>query len=539
MLPLFTDTRLLDAAAKSKYNLTDDILMENAAGALQKVLANIIEETCTNFSPNQQINVLIVCGSGDNGGDGWCLARRLNGESLRFNYAAGAETYIFSINPVVYEAKPAKSPSCIAQKNRAILAGVQCVPGLQPFVEEQTPCHIVVDCLFGSGFTGAVEQNYAQILNQLNRINAAKIACDMPSGLASLSDPNLKPEEKCAFIAEKTVTMGALKTALYDDSAKDYCGEIICAGLGISEKNFLQNAKADAFLLQKSDLMLPVRTKQNVHKGTFGHALIACGVKTGAGVLASSAAYGFGAGLVTLFCSQNPPPMLPLEVMYNNEIPKNVTAFACGMGLGKGQILEEWAQILSANPNAACILDADFFYYSGIEKLLAQRSRSKQTTVLTPHPKEFAVLLANCGMGEYTNSQIQSRRFELASQFCHKYPDIVLLLKGANPIIACKFSSDEQNLQNFYAEKTAKTAYNCGYAKDQTLLLVNSFGSACLAKGGTGDVLSGLICALLAQGYSALDAAASASLAHAMAGSKIKCTYGLTAQKLIDAVQTL
>ncbi len=541
MLPLFNDTRPLDAAVKDKFNLTDDILMENAAAAMQNLIATVLEDSFIKSMPEKKadIFVLIVCGSGDNGGDGWCLARRLCEETACKNISAGKKTAIFSVKPVVYEAKPAKSASCIAQKKRAVLAGVTCIENLNCIFENKTEPHIVVDCLFGSGFTGAVTPEYARVLNELNRIECVKIACDIPSGLASLVNPGLKPAEKCAFAADFTVTMGALKTMLYNDAAKDYCGEIQCAGLGVSSKKFLQFASADAFVLQENDLILPERVKKNVHKGTFGHAAIACGEKTGAGVMGATAAYGFGAGLVSIVSAQNPPSLLPLEIMYDNEIPKNVTAFACGMGLGKGQILEEWAQILYANPKASCILDADFFYYNDIEKLISQRSQKKQPTVLTPHPKEFAVLLASCGMGEYTTEQIQSCRLEFAEKFCLKYPDIVLLLKGANPIIACKFSASNEELQCICNENTLQTAYNNGYAAGKTLLLVNEFGSPCLAKGGTGDVLSGLICALLAQRYSALDAAASASLAHALASRKIECSYGLTAEKLIAAVQAL
>ena len=128
----------------------------------------------------------------------------------------------------------------------------------------------------------------------------------------------------------------------------------------------------------------------------------------------------------------------------------------------------------------------------------------RKNSVLTPHPKEFASLLKICKIGKFSTDEIQKNRFELALNFSQKYPNVVLLLKGSNTIIAYK-----------------------------NQLYVNPYGTMALSKGGSGDVLSGMIGSLLAQGYHPLKATISASLAHSFAGD-VKPNYNLTPLKLID-----
>jgi hydroxyethylthiazole kinase-like uncharacterized protein yjeF len=135
----------------------------------------------------------------------------------------------------------------------------------------------------------------------------------------------------------------------------------------------------------------------------------------------------------------------------------------------------------------------------------------EQNIVLTPHPKEFVSLLKLCDIADISVEELQNNRFLYVKEFCKKYPNVVLLLKGANVII----SSNEK-------------------------IYVNSFGNATLSKGGSGDVLSGLIGSLLAQGYNSLDAAINASLAHAMAARNYpKNNYSLTPSDLVEEIRKL
>ena len=304
----------------------------------------------------------------------------------------------------------------------------------------------------------------------------------------------------------KTVLNQPVEERFLADSLKDEVGELSC-----SKPEYYRNG--DLTLLRESDLRLPTRVVQNVNKGSFGHVSVVMGEKPGAGIIAATAAFAFGAGLVTLVCKAR-PVCCPYELMDSPAPPAATNALALGMGLGVSTagVPEPGSQAagaldwLDAHPDVACVLDADILKYKGIEALIQGREK----VVLTPHPKEFATLLSLCGMGDYEVGYVVENRFALVRAFCAKYPHAVLLLKGANSLIA-------QGVK----------------------VSVNTFGSSCLAKGGSGDVLAGLVAALLAQGYGVYDAAVSASLAHALASRRVKCSYGMTPFELIEHVKEL
>ena len=294
----------------------------------------------------------------------------------------------------------------------------------------------------------------------------------------------------------KTVIDHPIEEKYLADDMKDELGEIAC-----SRPEYYVNG--DLRLLREADLRLPIRVVQNVNKGSFGHVSVVMGEKPGAGIIAATAAFAFGAGLVTLVCPAR-PVCCPYELMDSPAPPAATNALALGMGLGvpPSEVLD-W---LDAHSDVACVLDADILKYKGIEALI----RGREKVVLTPHPKEFATLLGLCGMGDYEVGYVVENRFALVRAFCAKFPHAVLLLKGANSLIA-------QGVK----------------------VSVNTLGSSCLAKGGSGDVLAGLAAALLAQGYSAHDAAVSGSLAHALASRRVKCSYGMTPFELIEKVKEL
>ena len=392
--------------------------------------------------------------------------------------------------------------------------------------------------------------------------------------------------------------MGALKLALFSDAAKDACGKIVVADLGVSRSNFeaaastvckptndsdgdkdysqdqnavreqkaskAQNAATAlpcAQLLAPTDARLPLREKkQNSHKGTYGHTIIFAGTKPGAAVIAGHAALKFGSGLASLVPIAgkiNFENVADFELMVSDTIPQNATAFVAGPGLGRpddfglasdSQAKEAAASTvfsptnafgidnnsmqakkaagnnssLVGNPSLATVfgalkssaiplvLDADIFYWPQIKDVLA----AKKNVVLTPHPKEFAALLKNLGLGDYTVAQVVERRLELAKEFCAAFPDATLLLKGANVLIASLLAGESQ-----------------------PRVYINPLGTSALAKSGSGDVLAGMIGALLAQGYLPLEAAVTASIAHASASHAFDGKdYALTPFGLIGAI---
>lgn len=484
MQKIFFDSRILDKAARENFGLTEDIMMENAAMALEKEVA--AEE-----------NVLIATGSGNNGGDGWALARRICASGKKLT---------------VLEALEAKSEACLLQKERALKCGVNVVNArdAENFLNENgNGFGCVVDCVFGSGFHGEFADEIKCLMKKLNALECKKIACDIPSGLDSYGNA-----AEDFFIADTTVTMGALKLALFSSTAKDACGKIVMADLGVSRSLFEKGAEAYAMLLEESDLSLPHRKKQNVNKGTFGHTAIVAGEKTGAALIAANAALRFGSGLVTIVGKNADKKNIPCELMVAEDFPANTSAVGLGMGLGrKDEDSATYLDFLEKNEDIPCLLDADIFYSPRIKSFLEKRTASckKASVVLTPHPKEFSVLLENCGLGKYSTGEVCANAFELAKKFCACFPGAVLLLKGAVVLIAL-----------------TENGRVCVYA--------NPHGSNALAKGGSGDVLSGLVAALLAQGWSAKESAVNASLAHALASRLAPCDYALTPLELIQHV---
>ena len=644
---LYLSTKPLDERAKSKYLLSDELLMENAANALCGLVGSLTHKGSV---------VTIVCGSGDNGADGYALARKLQG------------SYITRI----YEAKEPKSRLCKLQSERAQVAGCE-------WVKKLLPCDVLVDCLFGSGLAGELSAESIKLLEQMNTCARLKIACDVPSGL------NLQGRVgSIAFRADYTLSMGALKVALFSDVAKDIVGQVLVGDLGVSRELF--EVQSPFYLLEESDMRLPHRTKQNCHKGSFGHIAVIAGEKAGAAELSAMSGLRMGAGLVSVvsrdcalgeqgrvgflakngdcggepavittqgnsldspckapflaqkscreqlevestfqqsptatprileeekqaslslrgaaeaihdfsaqvdfmdchasttalarndgnnaanaanphaeakvdssFSAQNlnnsaqdsrilelqigvfqgeqgdktsglspqraeeihdfspkaestkkAQSTLPQqsELMYPHSIPENANVLCLGMGLGSGFgcLLEP-----SFIGDRLCVLDADVFYGHSLLPLL--ESTSAHNLVLTPHPKEFHALLHLCGLFDGDIAEVVRNRFELALCFTQAYKAPTLLLKGANPIIA-----------------------------HNGKLYINPLGTSALAKGGSGDVLSGVIASYLAQGFSPLDSAINASLAHAKAATKEKNTYALTPLRLIEHLGAL
>ncbi len=464
MLSVYEKVNALDKRALEELFLSEDILMENAAMALERAVLQ---------NASLGAKVIILCGSGDNGGDGYALARRLIG---RFK-------------TLVFEMKLAKSPMCQLQKERAKKVGV--VIKTWEEKNEDLECDVLVDCVVGSAFKGGLEPFLDfESLSQKARF---KIACDIPSGIDSKGRV-----DKRAFKADTTISMGAIKSCLLSDRAKDYIGELKVGHLGVF--NQIYEIPTDTFLLEKSDLKLPLRDRKNAHKGDYGHAHVLLGKHSGAGLLSALSALSFGSGVVSVqaleceITSNNKP----LELVFCENFPNLLSAFALGMGLENiPKDFKKWLEL------APCVLDAGVFYHKEVLQAL------EKEVILTPHPKEFLSLLKLVGIN-ISMLELLDNKLEIARDFSQKYPKVVLLLKGANTLIA-----------------------------HQGRTFINNLGSVALAKAGSGDVLAGLIVSLLSQNYTPLDAAINASLAHALAGLEFKNNYALTPLDLIEKIKRL
>ncbi|UTC57004.1 NAD(P)H-hydrate dehydratase [Treponema sp. OMZ 305] len=506
MEKIFDSVRELDKRAEDAFSLKNGVLMENAARGMAERIRSVLSpwlsylqhiqgdagaepiwnlryphralSTPQSVLPHPQVEpplVQVVCGSGDNGGDGFALARML---------ADFCTVRVISV-------KEPKSPLCKLQRERLRLLGIPVA------AELQERCDVLVDALFGTGIRGSLDSEMCAAIDRMNAVHGYKVACDIPSGLNEFGIPST-----VAFRADETCTMGALKTALYADAAKDYTGVIHVCNLGLPRRCY--EGQTDTFLLSVEDMKLPHRAVQNTHKMSYGHGVFFCGEKTGACMLAASAALHFGIGLVTVFGA--PMPAAPFDFMYAAELPENFSAAMIGSGLGRSSDAQARALDFLSQEHVRehpLILDADILHNPKLPELLPLL----KTPILTPHPKEFQSLLANSGLAQVSVAEIQDHRFEYLRLFCGAFPQAVIVLKGAYPLIGCG-----------------------------SRVFVNSLGSNALAKAGTGDVLSGMITALAAQGYSPVEAAYTASLAHAEAAKLLHTSdYGLTASALAEA----
>jgi len=461
MQKIFPHCYDLDKRCYDVYGLNEDILMEHAADGMARYIRACFEKGA---------RVLIAAGPGNNGADGVTLARLLWGDYevvLHLPYGAKSE---------------------MAKRQ---LARFEALGGT---VEAHLPqsADVVVDALFGAGFNRPLRKETVALVERLSAIKGRRIACDIPSGLNPKGLPN-----PVAFRADVTLTMGALKEALFSDSAKRYTGEIEVIDLGVA-RSFYED-HTDTFLLEAKDFLPPRREDPASHKGDFGHLAVIAGQMEGAARLCGRAAQRIGAGLVTLVAPKRPAG-LEASLMHKTRLPDNTTAIAVGMGWGTAETAGLEGLIEGDVP---LVIDADLCRSALVKKLLAAPS------VITPHPKEFADLLRAVGLADVTTKEVQADRFGWAGRFAQAYPEAVLVLKGAHTLIAHRHQ-----------------------------LYVNPLGTPVLSQGGSGDVLAGLIGGLLAQGFGPLQSAVQGSLALALAARRYEgADFSAIAEDLVEAIR--
>jgi len=548
---IFFSTEELDARASAKFGLGEQILMENAACRIEREIRKRLKKGS---------RILALCGGGNNGADAMAALRRLSGDFsctalcvLQNRSAAGkfqaeaaraAGVRLIDIASAKDDCKHVGSASskdaCAHESvggsslkgagscdddpdnerenlNGANISGGgdklcakftsakfeiaghgdecsdlgnECDNPSSGLRDEITSADCIIDGIFGSGLNKALSSEICEILSLANSSKSLKIAVDIPSGIDKFGRIL-----GGAFCADLTIAMGALKLALFSDAAKDQVGRIKVANLGISRQNFEE--RSEYFLLQKSDLKLPLRTKQNTNKGDFGHTYVVSGQMSGAAQMAALAAHAIGSGLVSVV-SDEPLNLSPILMQKSSFDAARVVV--CGCGLGEQKI------DLAVLRGKSCVIDADLCYKHEILSLLNANSN----LIITPHPKEFCSLLKIAGIADLSVSELQERRFEFARAWSDKFSG-VLVLKGANTLIA-----------------------------QEGVIYVCDKGSAALAKGGSGDVLAGLIGGLLAQGYPPLQASICGVLAHALAARAFsKNSYALNPLDLIEEVKWL
>ncbi|MGD9850795.1 MAG: NAD(P)H-hydrate dehydratase [Nitrospirales bacterium] len=497
----------LDRRTIQETHVAGTTLMERAG---QGVVAKLI----ASWGSPKGHTIVIVCGKGNNGGDGFVVARLL--------HKKGAKVHTILLSPPKELSQDAKTMyrrlTQLAPRTRLHIQ-----PSPETFQALLEGGHMIVDAILGTGLTSTVREPYLSAIRLINQCSRKVVAVDIPSGLDSDSGMVLGS----AVNADLTITFGYPKVGLYLGAAIDRVGQIHVVDIGIPSK-FADDLSPHIQLLTPDRVrpMIPARPL-TAHKGTFGHAGIMAGSpgKTGAAAMAGLSALRIGAGLVTIASPRSVSPILEaklLEVMTDPmpDSPKHrlgmdaysaLLSFvqhksALGIGPGLGVSEDTTALLIKLLPQLTipCLLDADAL--NGLARHPEVFSATKFPPILTPHPGEMARL-----MGEgYSANTINQDRLTIATRFAQQCRAIVVL-KGARTIVA---------------DPVGKMA-------------ICPTGNPGMASAGMGDVLTGIISGLLAQGLSSWDAAQAGVYIHGLAGDLAATRLGqagLIASDVISAI---
>jgi hydroxyethylthiazole kinase-like uncharacterized protein yjeF len=466
------------------------------------VSIELMERACRSFTSwfTERFTALnkvgIVCGTGNNGGDGLGVARML----LEWGYpvkvwivkGSVSMTEDFKVNLERLKARSSDIFEIATESDQAMFA----------------ECDILIDALFGSGLSRPAEGVYAQTIRCINQTEAIRIAIDIPSGLMADS-PSVEPVVKAHY----TITFQLPKLAFFLPESNPYTGQWTVVDIGL-DKTYIKSADTLYYYFTQKAAKKLIRPRSKFdHKGDFGHGLMVAGSygKIGAAVLSSRAALRSGIGLLTthvprcgytILQSAVPEAMVDVDAhdayLTSHQELDHYTVIGIGPGLGKDKETVEALESILKRFKKPVVIDADALNILGEYPALMKHIPAG--SVLTPHPKEFQRL---AGKWENDFERLEKQK-QLAAQL-----NSVVVLKGAYTSVA---SPDGK-------------------------VYFNSTGNPGMATGGTGDVLTGVITALLAQDYDAIDAARLGVLIHGLSGDLAAAEKGmvsLTASDVID-----
>ncbi len=489
--------RKIDRDASDLAGIPSIVLMENAAIACVKKL---------NTYNLENKRVAIFCGKGNNGGDGFAIARHL--------IYQGIETEVFLVCGNTFSGD--------AQINYNILknigAEIHEISDLSDIKYKILSFDIIVDAIFGTGIKGEVSGIQKDIIDAINKYKKFTLSIDVPSGINADTGEVLSS----AIKADVTVTFAAFKVGMLLYPAKDFCGEILVDRISIPN-SLMEHININVTDYKILERLMPKR-QENSHKGNYGKLLIVGGSKgmTGAVTLAAESAIRCGTGLVTVGVAESLNPILEEKLTEPMTLPLPDTdgsitteaidkilerAEKCdcvvfGPGIGRSPEITEILRRLITVCKKPLVIDADGLY--ALSKDIDILKNSACQIILTPHEMEFSYLTGK------DVRDIEKNRITYSEEFAKKY-GVTLILKGSNTIIS---GSDG-------------TQY------------INIWGNSGMAKGGSGDVLSGMIGAFLARGSKPLDAGILGVGYHSLAGDKAAESYGknsLTPKDIISSI---
>ncbi len=471
LIPVSTsaEVRQLDAHTIGGLGVPSLALMELAGRA-------VAAELMTRFREQASRGVLVLAGRGNNGGDGYVIARLL--------HLSGVPVEVLGLGGD-------HSPDCAVNRAAAEALGI-------PIREEglPEPAGVLVDAMLGTGLREDLRGTLAERVGRLRELPGPKVAVDLPTGLCGDTGRVLGD----AAAAELTVTFGRARLGVFLEPGADLAGEVVVADIGLSGDVPASAAIADGAWVAEQ---LPNRSGAS-HKGSHGHLAVVAGSaeRAGAAVLLCNAAIRSGCGLVTLFLESDgwsrlsnlrPEVMVADSEGLGADRLRDFTALAVGPGLGTSRVKVQLMRRLWRDVPLPAVFDAD-----GLTALIGVYSRVRHARCVTPHPGEAARLLA------IQPREVQADRIGAVRKLGRGLP---ALLKGRHTLVA---SGDRP-------------------------VMINRTGSAALATAGAGDALTGVVGALLAQGLDPWRALVCGAFLHGHAGD-LAGAAPIVAGDVVDAL---
>lgn len=464
------EMRKIDRYCIENIKLPGIILMETAA---IRVMENIDSSKYNTF--------VVICGKGNNGGDGFAVARHLYLKGKKISvYLVGSENGITGDAEINFS----------VLRNMGIkIESINNVEDINELRENIQNSDITIDALLGTGLMRNVEGIYDTVITVMNENSSYIISIDVPSGLDSDTG---KVRGNCVR-ANKTISLQMYKKGFLNYGSDKYTGEIVVEDIGIPQA-VINKFHSKEYITDKSMIKENLHARDKYcHKGDYGRVLIIAGSKgyTGAAYISTEGAVKSGAGLVTLCCPQDIAEILNSKLIEAMTITcedrdrldkqiKNSDAIAIGPGMGNSQSTLELLEIILDTADCPMVIDADAInVLHGNIKLLKNR---KQSIIITPHLGEMSRITG------LSIDYIRENRIEVAKKFSEEN-GIVVLLKGYNTIIT-----------------------------DGSMVIVNPTGNSSMASGGMGDCLTGIITSFMGQGYDPMQAAAMAAYIHGYCG---------------------
>jgi NAD(P)H-hydrate epimerase len=470
----------LDKAAQTRFGIPSLILMENSG-------AQSVRHIEEHYGSLKGKNIAVICGKGNNGGDGLVIARHLS------NKGAYASVYLLSgAKEISRDSKT--NLEIIKRMNTPVYTGAS---NIQSGLKK---ADIIIDAIFGTGLKKDISGIYAKAIDLINRSEKPVIAVDIPSGI----DSDNGQIKGCAVRADLTVTFCLPKIGHFAYPGAEYSGSLKIADISIP-KSLVDESSIKTHLITKDSAseILPKR-RADAHKGDFGHLFIIAGSPglTGAAVMAGLSALRIGTGLVTLGVPEGLNYIFETKITEAMTLPlpqtneqtispaaknkilnflKKADAAAIGPGLSQNRETAQLIRELIREIRIPMVIDADAINsLAGHADIL---KKTKAQVIITPHPGELSRLI------NITADEINRDRIVIARKISQQY-NIIVALKGANTVIA----EPEGNVYT------------------------NNTGNPGMASGGTGDVLTGMIAGLICQKVSPINAAIAGVFMHGLAG---------------------